>query len=64
MKIFLKHSEKKVRERVRLFYGDFLMEIVELLGQASSHDKRENIFSILVWNRQYQFGFHFASEFG
>ena len=64
-------SKKYSRERtpkgeeLDYFDGDFLMEIVELLGYKVHYDKREHFFYIdLESVGKFQFGFHFALEFG
>ena len=47
------------------FDGDFLMEIVELLGYKAQYDKRERFFYIdLEEIGHFRFGFHFAFERG
>ena len=47
------------------FDGDFLMEIVELLGYKVRYDKRERFFHIdLEEIGNFRFGFHFAFERG
>ena len=47
------------------FDGDFLMEIVELLGYKVQYDKRERFFHIdLEEIGHFRFGFHFALEYG
>ena len=47
------------------FDGDFLMEIVELLGYKVQYDKRERFFQIdLEEIGPFRFGFHFAFERG
>ena len=47
------------------FDGDFLMEIVELLGYKVQYDKRERFFHIdLEEIGNFRFGFHFAFERG
>ena len=47
------------------FDGDFLMEIVELLGYKVQYDKRERFFHIdLEEIGPFRFGFHFAFERG
>ena len=64
-------SKKYNRERTpkgqELDYsdGDFLMEIVELLGYKVQYDKRERFFHIeLEEIGHFRFGFHFAFERG
>ena len=64
-------SKKYSRERtpkgqeLDYFDGDFLMEIVELLGYKVQYDKRERFFHIdLEETGNFRFGFHFAFERG
>ncbi|MFS9041827.1 hypothetical protein QM894_04460 [Streptococcus cristatus] len=64
-------SKKYNRERtpkgqeLDYFDGDFLMEIVELLGYKVRYDKRERFFYIdLEEIGHFRFGFHFALEYG
>ena len=64
-------SKKYNRERtpkgqeLDYFDGDFLMEIVELLGYKAQYDKRERFFHIdLEEIGNFRFGFHFAFERG
>ena len=64
-------SKKYNRERtpkgqeLDYFDGDFLMEIVELLGYKVQYDKRERFFHIdLEEIGNFRFGFHFAFERG
>ena len=64
-------SKKYSRERtpkgeeLDYFDGDFLMEIVELLGYKVRYDKRERFFHIdLEEVGDFRFGFHFAFERG
>ena len=64
-------SKKYNRERtpkgqeLDYFDGDFLMEIVELLGYKVQYDKRERFFHIeLEEIGHFRFGFHFAFERG
>lgn len=64
-------SKKYNRERtpkgqeLDYFDGDFLMEIVGLLGYKAQYDKREHFFYIdLEEIGHFRFGFHFAFEFG
>lgn len=64
-------SKKYNRERTSkgqeldYFDGDFLMEIVELLGYRVQYDKRERFFHIdLEEIGHFRFGFHFAFERG
>ena len=64
-------SKKYHRERtpkgqeLDYFDGDFLMEIVELLGYKAQYDKRERFFHIdLEEIGNFRFGFHFAFERG
>ena len=64
-------SKKYSRERtpkgqeLDYFDGDFLMEIVELLGYKVQYDKRERFFHIdLEEIGHFRFGFHFAFERG
>lgn len=52
-------------EELDYFDGDFLMEIVRLLGYKAQYDKREHFFYIdLEEIGHFRFGFHFAFEFG
>ena len=52
-------------EKLDYFDGDFLMEIVELLGYKVRYDKRERFFHIdLEEVGNFRFGFHFAFERG
>lgn len=52
-------------EELDYFDGDFLMEIVELLGYKVHYDKREHFFYIdLESVGKFQFGFHFALKSG
>lgn len=52
-------------EELDYFDGDFLMEIVGLLGYKAQYDKREHFFYIdLEEIGHFRFGFHFAFEFG
>ena len=60
-------SKKYNRERtpkgqeLDYFDGDFLMEIVELLGYKVRYDKRERFFHIKLEEiGHFRFGFHFA----
>ena len=64
-------SKKYSRERtpkgeeLDYFDGDFLMEIVELLGYKVQYDKRERFFHIdLEEIGNFRFGFHFSFERG
>lgn len=64
-------SKKYNRERtpkgqeLDYFDGDFLMEIVELLGYKAQYDKRERFFHIKLEEiGHFRFGFHFAFERG
>ena len=64
-------SKKYSRERtpkgqeLDYFDGDFLMEIVELLGYKVQYDKRERFFHIeLEEIGHFRFGFHFSFERG
>ena len=64
-------SKKYNRERtpkgqeLDYFDGDFLMEIVELLGYKAQYDKRERFFHIdLEEIGHFRFGFHFSFERG
>ena len=64
-------SKKYNRERTSkgqeldYFDGDFLMEIVELLGYKAQYDKRERFFHIdLEEIGPFRFGFHFSFERG
>ena len=64
-------SKKYNRERtpkgqeLDYFDGDFLMEIVELLGYKVQYDKRERFFHIdLEEIGPFRFGFHFSFERG
>ena len=61
------YSQKKTPKGQELDYfdGDFLMEIVELLGYKVQYDKRERFFHIDLEEIGYfRFGFHFALEYG
>ena len=61
------YSQKKTPKGQELDYfdGDFLMEIVELLGYRVQYDKRERFFHIDLEEIGYfRFGFHFALEYG
>ena len=61
------YSQKRTPKGQELDYfdGDFLMEIVELLGYKAQYDKRERFFHIdLESVEKFQFGFHFALEYG
>lgn len=52
-------------EELDYFDGDFLMEIVGLLGYKAQYDKREHFFYIdLEEIGHFRFGFHFAFERG
>ena len=64
-------SKKYNRERtpkgqeLDYYDGDFLMEIVELLGYKVQYDKQERFFHIeLEEIGHFRFGFHFAFERG
>ena len=61
------YSQKRTPKGQELDYfdGDFLMEIVELLGYKVQYDKRERFFHIdLEEIGNFRFGFHFALEYG
>ena len=61
------YSQKRTPKGQELDYfdGDFLMEIVELLGYKVQYDKRERFFYIdLEEIGNFRFGFHFAFERG
>ncbi|MFS9449627.1 hypothetical protein QM360_05330 [Streptococcus cristatus] len=61
------YSQKRTPKGQELDYfdGDFLMEIVELLGYKVRYDKRERFFHIdLEEIGHFRFGFHFAFERG
>ena len=61
------YSQKRTPKGQELDYfdGDFLMEIVELLGYKAQYDKRERFFHIdLEEIGNFRFGFHFAFERG
>jgi len=61
------YSQKRTPKGQELDYfdGDFLMEIVELLGYKVQYDKRERFFHIdLEEIGRFRFGFHFAFESG
>ena len=61
------YSQKRTPKGQELDYfdGDFLMEIVELLGYKVRYDKRERFFHIdLEEIGPFRFGFHFAFERG
>ena len=61
------YSQKRTPKGQELDYfdGDFLMEIVELLGYKVQYDKRERFFHIdLEEIGNFRFGFHFAFERG
>ena len=61
------YSQKRTPKGQELDYfdGDFLMEIVELLGYKVQYDKRERFFHIeLEEIGHFRFGFHFALEYG
>ena len=61
------YSQKRTPKGQELDYfdGDFLMEIVELLGYKVQYDKRERFFHIkLEGIGHFRFGFHFALEYG
>ena len=61
------YSQKRTPKGQELDYfdGDFLMEIVELLGYKAQYDKRERFFHIdLEEIGHFRFGFHFAFERG
>lgn len=65
----LSHKFSRTRtpkgEELDYFDGDFLMEIVELLGYKVHYDKREHFFYIdLESVGKFQFGFHFALKSG
>lgn len=62
-----KYSRERTPEGEELDYfdGDFLMEIVELLGYKVHYDKRERFFHIALQQvDNFRFGFHFAFERG
>ena len=61
------YSQKRTPKGQELDYfdGDFLMEIVELLGYKVQYDKRERFFHIdLEEIGHFRFGFHFSFERG
>lgn len=61
------YSQKRTPKGQELDYfdGDFLMEIVELLGYKVQYDKRERFFHIKLEEiGHFRFGFHFAFERG
>ena len=61
------YSKDRTPEGQELDYfdGDFLMEIVELLGYKIRYDKRERFFHIdLEEVGNFRFGFHFALKSG
>lgn len=61
------YSQKRIPKGQELDYfdGDFLMEIVELLGYKVQYDKRERFFHIKLEEiGHFRFGFHFAFERG
>ena len=61
------YSQKRTPKGQELDYfdGDFLMEIVELLGYKVQYDKQERFFHIdLEEIGPFRFGFHFAFERG
>lgn len=61
------YSQKRTPKGQELDYfdGDFLMEIVELLGYKVQYNKRERFFHIdLEEIGNFRFGFHFAFERG
>ncbi|AGK71094.1 Uncharacterised protein [Streptococcus cristatus] len=61
------YSQKRTPKGQELDYfdGDFLMEIVELLGYKVQYDKQERFFHIeLEEIGHFRFGFHFAFERG
>ena len=61
------YSQKRTPKGQELdhFDGDFLMEIVELLGYKVQYDKRERFFHIKLEEiGPFRFGFHFAFERG
>ena len=61
------YSQKRTPKGQELDYfdGDFLMEIVELLGYKAQYDKRERFFHIdLEEIGNFRFGFHFSFERG
>ena len=58
-------SRTPKEEALDYYDGDFLMEIVELLGYKAQYDKRERFFHIdLEEIGNFRFGFHFAFERG
>ena len=66
-KLSAHYSQKRTPKGQELDYfdGDFLMEIVELLGYKAQYDKRERFFHIdLEEIGNFRFGFHFAFERG
>ena len=61
------YSQKRTPKGQELDYfdGDFLMEIVELLGYKVQYDKQERFFHIALEEiGHFRFGFHFAFERG
>ena len=61
------YSQKRTPKGQELDYfdGDFLMEIVELLGYKVQYDKQERFFHIdLEEIGPFRFGFHFVFERG
>ena len=66
-KVSAYYSQKRTQKGQELDYfdGDFLMEIVELLGYKAQYDKRERFFHIdLEEIGHFRFGCHFAFERG
>ena len=61
------YSQKRTPKGQELDYfdGDFLMEIVKLLGYKVQYDKQERFFHIALEEiGHFRFGFHFAFERG
>ena len=59
------YSQKRTPKGQELDYfdGDFLMEIVELLGYKAQYDKRKRFFHIdLEEIGNFRFGFHFRID--
>ena len=58
-------SRTPKEEALDYYDGDFLMEIVELLGYKVQYDKQERFFHIdLEEIGNFRFGFHFSFECG
>ena len=58
-------SRTPKEEALDYYDGDFLMEIVELLGYKVQYDRRERFFHIKLEEiGHFRFGFHFAFESG